>query len=502
MPLPAVLTDRAGFLRELSPAVGEFKLGRNPELADIVLSDSQVSGVHAYIRVSSGCYTIEDCSTNGTVVNGRRLRRGETSSLRHDDRIQIGSYSLVFVEPVSVPGYDLLEKLGHGGMGVVYKARRLSDGMVLAIKLLRNGNDASFSELARFRIEAEALACLNHPNIIKIRDVGWSGDTPFFAMDFAQRGSLKPVVVQGPQKPRWAVELVRTLALALEHAHQRGMLHRDLKPENVLFLEDGTPLVSDFGLVKFALPISQVSQSASTHVTSALDEILARFARELGAQYQPEMPGVLRDAEETTLTFWQQCADRTGMLGDESRKREVQGFLAEAQRQGRGMHREQVFPDHLTSPGAVMGSPNYMAPEQARGDVAHIGPRTDVYGLGGILYALLTARPPFQASSLYDLLQCVCTDPVVSPRQIDPGLSANIEAICLKCLEKSPQRRYTSAADLAEDLGRFLEGSAPLVEIASPAGEGRVAEDMLDTIPEKSNAGLRLQHGMNGADTP
>jgi serine/threonine protein kinase len=151
-----------------------------------------------------------------------------------------------------IPGYDVEAELGRGGMGVVYRARRHNDGAVLALKMILRGRGASFAELARFRIEAEALACLNHPNIVKIRDVGLYAGYPFIAIDFAERGSLKQAVPRGPQRPMWAAELVRTLALAMQHAHERGMLHRDLKPANVLLMSDGLPVITDFGLVKSA----------------------------------------------------------------------------------------------------------------------------------------------------------------------------------------------------------------------------------------------------------
>ncbi|MBY0395090.1 MAG: serine/threonine protein kinase, partial [Thermoleophilia bacterium] len=165
-----------------------------------------------------------------------------------------------------IDGYELLDELGRGGMGVVYRARRRSDGAPRALKVMLRGRDASLSALARFRIEAEALACLKHPNIIRVRDIGVHRGIPYFAMDYAAGGSLKSAQAAdpGPWPARRAAELVRTLALAIDHAHGRGMLHRDLKPANILLTEEGQPVVSDFGLVKFASPIGEVSEMYCT----------------------------------------------------------------------------------------------------------------------------------------------------------------------------------------------------------------------------------------------
>jgi serine/threonine-protein kinase len=340
----------------------------------------------------------------------------------------------------------------------VYQVRRHTDGAILALKMILRGRGASFAELARFRIEAEALACLNHPNIVKIRDVGLHGGYPYIALEFAERGSLKQAIARGPQPPRQAAGLVRTLSSAMQHAHERGMLHRDLKPANVLLMGDGTPKVTDFGLVKFADPIRTVSEMHCTFSVSLLDQELSRFARELGAQYRSVTDAARASEDEITRTAWQQCAARTGVLGDEARFRTIEQFLSEVREQSQ--HPPPDL-DGLTNAGAVMGSPNYMAPEQATGDLAAIGPRTDVYALGGILYELLTGRPLFRSESLSDLLSRVCSSPPVPPRQLAPEVSADIEAICLKCLEKSPGCRYQSAADLAEDLSHFLDDQKP-----------------------------------------
>ena len=367
-----------------------------------------------------------------------------------------------------IPGYEVQSEIGRGGMGVVYRVRQRASDRILALKMLLGNRGASFVELARFRVEVEALACLDHPNIVKIRDIGLYAGTPFFALDYAERGSLKQAIARGLQPPRPAADLVRVLAVAMQHAHERGMLHRDLKPANVLLMQDGTPVVSDFGLVKFASPLREVSEMHCTMPTPAVfDVMLANLARELGAQYDSAIraPGVSED--EVTRSIWEQCAARTGVLGDGTKLQSVRQFLSQAKQQA-----QQPAPDldGLTQAGAVMGSPHYMAPEQATGSHAQIGPRTDVYALGGILYELLTGQPPFRAGSLFELLSQACSARPARPRQLVPDVSGDIEAVCLKCLEKSPDSRYQSAAALAEDLSRFLDGYSPRA-VATTGGD-------------------------------
>jgi serine/threonine protein kinase len=322
------------------------------------------------------------------------------------------------------------------------------------------GRGATFQELARFRIEAEALACLNHPNIIKIRDVGVFRGYPFFALDFAERGNLRQLTQGRPQAARWSGELVRTLALALQHAHSRGMLHRDLKPANILVMGDGTPKVSDFGLVKFAAPLAKVSASCCTLSVSVLDQELCRLARELQAQYRPPPLGEATPGNDIVRDTWQQCAQRTGLLGERSTGA-VRDFLSAAQQQQARSEESPQLPrlEGLTRSGTVLGSPHYMAPEQATGDLAHIGRHTDVYALGGILYELLTGQPPFRSARLSELLALVVSQPPPAPRGINPAIPPELEAVCLKCLEKDVGRRYPTAAALAEDLQHRLGGS-------------------------------------------
>jgi eukaryotic-like serine/threonine-protein kinase len=266
-----------------------------------------------------------------------------------------------------VAGYELLELLGRGGMGIVYKARQLGLNRIVALKMVLAGANASPRELSRFRSEAEAVAQLGHPNIVQIYEIGEQNGWPFLALEYVGGGSLAQHLDGTPVGPKQAAGLVFALAQAVQHAHEKGVIHRDLKPANVLLLSDGTPKIADFGLAKRA-------DADSTH----------------------------------------------------------------------------------TQTGTILGSPSYMAPEQASGALDRIGPATDVYALGVILYELLTGRPPFKGATLLETIDQVREHDPVSLRSLQPKTPRDLETICLKCLEKSPQRRYASAAELAGDLQAFL----------------------------------------------
>lgn len=358
-----------------------------------------------------------------------------------------------------IPGYDVEAEIGRGGMGVVYRVRDRARNIVRALKMMKTARKATYAEVARFRIEAEAHACLNHPNILVIRDVGLYQGVPYLVLEYAEGGSLQHSIASQKRTPRQTAELVRTIALAMQHAHERGMLHRDLKPANILLTREGIPKISDFGLVKFVNPVRDVSMSHCTVAAPAmLDTHLSVLARELGAQYRTIADAVNVDNDALTRDYWELCASRTGVLNDETRLQSVRAYLTAYQEQF-GTSVPEL--DDLTRDGSVMGSPYYMAPEQAAGHLDRIGPHTDVYAIGGILYELLTGQPPFQGQRLLDVLLQVASTMPVPPRQMIPEVSADIEAICLKCLQKSPDDRYPSATALAEDLSRFLDGYAP-----------------------------------------
>jgi hypothetical protein len=269
---------------------------------------------------------------------------------------------------VCLHGYELLGELGHGGMGVVYKARQLSLNRVVALKMPLLGAPAGTDDMQRFRAEAETIAALRHPHILPVYDFGEHEGQPYFSMEFADGGSLDQQIVGTLMPTTPAARLVVLLARAVQAAHQTGLVHRDLKPANVLLSANGVPKISDFGL---AMTVEALSGQGAS---------------------------------------------------------------------------------------GVEGTPSYMAPEQAAGGTEPIGRPADVYALGGILYRLLTGRPPFQGANVPETLEQVKQIPPVRPRDLQPAIPRDLEAIALKCLSKVPRDRYASAADVADDLDRFLAG--------------------------------------------
>jgi eukaryotic-like serine/threonine-protein kinase len=273
------------------------------------------------------------------------------------------------VDPPRVPGYDVGEVLGRGGVGVVYKAWHQRLHRPVALKMLLAGPHARPQELERFLREAEAVAGLRHPNVVQVHNAGEVDGRPFFTMELVEGGSLAQKVAGVPQPARDAAALVAMVADGIHAAHQSGIVHRDVKPGNVLLTADGAPKISDFGLAR-------------------------RFQESSG----------------------------------------------------------------LTLTGAPMGTPSYMAPEQARGEKGALAPAADVYALGAILYELLTGRPPFHGATAAATLHQVLEDEPVPPARLNPGVPRDLQTIRLKCLHKESDRRYASAAALAEDLRRYVEG--------------------------------------------
>ncbi len=288
-----------------------------------------------------------------------------------------------------VAGYEVLQVLGQGAMGVVYLAWQTGLARLVALKTVLAGEHAGPGALARFHTEAEAAARLVHPHIVQIYEIGDCDGQPFLAMEYVEGGNLSARLNGKPQPALAAATFVAMLAEAVHHAHQRGIIHRDLKPANILLVQK-TPV-----------------QGHTTMHAGASSPDLGRF--------------------EPKIT-------------DFSLAKLVIGGISR------------------TARGAILGTPAYMAPEQASGALDPVGPAADIHGLGAILYELLTGRPPFLASSVPETLEQVRNLEPVSPRRLVATIPRDLETVCLKCLRKEPARRYESALALAEDLRRVQEG--------------------------------------------
>jgi len=264
--------------------------------------------------------------------------------------------------------YELLEEIGRGGQGVVFRARQKSLNRTVALKVISLGQWASKAHLKRFRREAEAAASLDHPSIVPIYEVGERDGSCYFSMKFVEGGQLDEVVRRTPMSIRQAVELIAKVARTVHYAHEHRILHRDIKPGNILLDAKGEPHLTDFGLARLV--------ESESSVTQTLD---------------------------------------------------------------------------------ILGTPSYMAPEQAVGNNAAVSSATDVYGLGAVLYQLLTGHPPFAGGTTYETIKLLESTEPRSPRLWNPKIDRDLSTICLKCLEKDPKRRYSSALALAEDLERWVK---------------------------------------------
>ncbi len=300
-----------------------------------------------------------------------------------------------------LPGYAIRERLGGGASGEVYRAWDRDLQRAVALKFPRCRAERTESDRERFRREGQVLARLKHPGIVTVFEVGEAAGQPYIAMEFVAGQTLAQATLGQPQPTRRAAALCESLALAVQRAHEAGLIHRDLKPANIL------------------------------------------LERPSGRARRPLRPG----------------GDPAGRSLDGTPR--IIDF---------GLAKDLLSADDLTTDRDILGTPGYMAPEQARGRHAEVGPATDVYGLGAILYELLTGRPPYREESAYHTLLAVSLEPLVPPRKLRPGLPRDLETICLKCLEKEPRRRYASAAALADDLRLFREGFPITARPPGPVG--------------------------------
>jgi serine/threonine protein kinase/lipoprotein NlpI len=359
-------------------------------LLDEQLEDSQRSDISTHVDACPRCQEALEALTRGHAYGLSVLSRnsfGEPSAESADATVDLpqpdpgattdGGSSTSDREASatnssdgwpSIPAYEILEVIREGGMGVVYKARQRGLNRLVALKLIR-GDRARPDHFTRFRIEAEAVAHLKHPNIVQIYEIDEANGLPFLSLELLEGGTLEARLAGNPQPGRSAAELLETLARTVQFAHDAGIIHRDLKPSNVLFTEDGSPKITDFGLAK--------------------------------------------------------------RLESDSRQTET---------------------------GQIMGTPCYMAPEQARGHTRDVGPGADVYALGAMLYGMLTGRPPFKGETPIETVRQVVDDEVVPPRRLVPRVARDLETVCIHCLKKEPSRRYGSAQELAEDLEHYLAG--------------------------------------------
>jgi serine/threonine protein kinase/tetratricopeptide (TPR) repeat protein len=285
--------------------------------------------------------------------------------------------------PVILGDYELLEEIGRGGQGVVYRARQKSLNRTVALKVVRTGQWTTSAHLKRFRLEAETAASLDNPNIVPIYEVGEHGGSCYFSMKFIEGGALDELFKRDPMSTRPAAKLIAELARAVHYAHQRGILHRDIKPGNILIDAKGEPHLTDFGLVRL--------MEGEGTITRTLD---------------------------------------------------------------------------------TLGTPSYMAPEQALGN-NQVTSETDVYGLGAVLYHLLTGHPPFAGGTTYDTIRLLLETEPRQPRLWNAKIDRDLTTICLKCLEKDPQRRYSSALALSEDLDRWLKHEPIRARPTGMFGRGR-----------------------------
>jgi serine/threonine protein kinase/tetratricopeptide (TPR) repeat protein len=303
------------------------------------------------------------------VAGGVDPGRSETPLAANEDRAPNNKKSPTAAELLGELGdYELLEEVGRGGQGVVFRARQKSLNRTVALKVISLGQWASKAHLKRFRLEAEAAAQLEHPGIVPIHEVGERDGSCYFSMKLIEGGQLDEVAKRQPMPIRRAVELIAKVAHTVHYAHEHGILHRDIKPGNILLDAKGEPHLTDFGLARLV-----ESESSVTHTLE------------------------------------------------------------------------------------VLGTPSYMAPEQAVGNNAAVSNTTDVYGLGAVLYQLLTGQPPFAGGATYETIKLLLDTEPKQPRLLNPKIDRDLSTICLKCLEKDPKRRYSSALALAEDLEHWLK---------------------------------------------
>ncbi len=400
------------------PPLSSVEASLDPALAGQFAQLSEVLSRLVQMR-ASGAAPPGGAGSDSAANSAENLRRssaaaGSASGLGSPGSESGGSFG---GEVRRLGRFEILREIGRGGHGIVLLARDPQLGRRLALKVPRPELLVAPGARQRFLREGRAAAALDHPNLVAVYEAGESGPICYLAQEFCAGENLETWLARhpGPLAPRLAAEIVAGLADGVEHAHRRGVVHRDLKPGNVL--------IESRVAEPRSAPPSQADAAPSPNLTS------------------PERPA--------------------SSLGASAWFPRIVDF---------GLARIDHEPGTLTATGALLGTPAYMAPEQLEGSIGPVGPATDIYALGTILYQLLTLRPPFQGASQTELLKGILLDRPPAPRGLRPGLPADLEAICLRALEKKPLDRYATAADLAADLRRYLRGEPTMARPVSPLG--------------------------------
>jgi eukaryotic-like serine/threonine-protein kinase len=392
---PAIDAREALLIRYLDELSARSRAGKTPDFEAIRKSHPEL--VDELRQLWATAMVAEDLATLSAVLDAPEAKSDPPPAEPRGGGKRVGDY-------------EILEEIGRGGMGVVYRARQISLGRIVALKMVLRGALASATDRTRFRAEAESAARLHHPHITPVYEVGDDDGQPYFSMQFVEGTTLARRIADGPLPAQDAARMLLPICRAIAEAHRGGLLHRDLKPSNILIDRTGRPYVSDFGLAK--------------RVTAAGETV---------------------DEPAASL---------------------------------------------LTHSGAIVGTPGYMAPEQAAGNRGEVSRATDVYGLGAILYAMLTGRAPFQSASPVDtVLQVLEQDPL-PPRVLNPQADVDLEMIALKCLQKPADLRYQSADDLADDLEAFL-ASEPI-----SARSSRFSQVLTRAFRETHHAGVLENWGV------
>eukprot|EP00913_Durusdinium_trenchii_P023312 g21890.t1 len=418
--------DRSRLLRELllielevrqqqgEPASADDYVDRFPNDTDVVGAavetvllrhDPAANEETVDVSMNAGeeTYVPGDANTAETIVPGSKTEPGQETNGEPGGK-QFGDY-------------ELLHEIARGGMGVVYKARQTKLNRIVALKMIKSGELAGDEEVKRFHAEAEAAAALDHPGIVPIYEVGQHNDQHFFSMGFVDGAGLDAQLKEGPLPPKDAAGLIKTIAEAVQYAHDKGIVHRDLKPANVLLADAAHPVDAQSGA-----------------------------AQQIGAnQTEPGRAAPGHNDSPTTAVENPTSATRAGTARLFAPR--ITDF---------GLAKNIAGDSGMTATGQVLGTPSYMPPEQAAGKIEQVGPLADVYSLGAMLYATLTGRPPFQSANVMETLKQVLEREPVSPAQLNPAVDKDLETIVLKCLEKEAAKRYPSARDFASDLDCYL----------------------------------------------